>query len=49
MGSFERFKEEKLSDEKCFYSFVKDGTTDDNGEKLDGHISNEDYLRCRKI
>ena len=23
--------------------------TDDNGEKLDGHISNEDYLRCRKI
>ena len=49
MGSFERFKEEKLSDEKCFYSFVKDGATDDNGEKLDGHISNEDYLRCRKI
>ena len=27
---------------KCFYSSVKDGTTGDNGEKLDGHISDED-------
>ena len=34
---------------KCFYSSVKDGTTNDNGKKLDGHISDEDYLTCKKI
>ena len=34
---------------KCFCSSVKDRTTDDNGEKLDGHISDEDYLSCNKI
>ena len=49
MNSFERFSEETLPDKKCFYSSVKDGTTDGNGEKLDGHISNEDYLTCNKI
>ena len=49
MDSFKRFNEEKLPDKKCFYSSVKDGTTDDNGEKLDGHISDEDYLTCKKI
>ena len=31
------------------WSSVKDGTTDDNGEKLDGHISDENYLTCNKI
>ena len=49
MDSFEWFNEEKLSDKKYFCSSVKDGTTDDNGEKLDGHISNKDYLTCKKI
>ena len=43
MDSFKRFNEEKLTDKKCFYSLIKDGTTKDRGEKLDGHISNEDY------
>ena len=38
-----------MPDEKCFYSSVKDRTTRDNGEKLDGHISNKDYLTCNKI
>ena len=33
---------------KCFYSSVKDGKTDDNGEQLDGHISDEDYLMRKK-
>ena len=28
---------------------VKDGTTGDNGEKLDGHISDKNYLTCKKI
>ena len=37
-----------MSDKECFYSSVKDGTADDNGEKLDGHISNKGYLKCRK-
>ena len=49
MGSFIRLSEEKLPDNKCFYSSVKGVTTDDNGEKLDGHISDEDYLTCTKI
>ena len=48
MDSFKRFNDEKLSHKKCFYSSVKDGTTGDNGEKLEGHISNEDYLMCKK-
>ena len=34
---------------KCFYSSVKDGKTDDNGEQLDGHISDEDYLMRKNI
>ena len=48
MHSFKKFSEEKLPDKKCFYSSVKDGTTGDNGKKLDGHISDEDYLTCKK-
>ena len=44
MDSFKRFGEEKLPDRECFYSSVKEGTTGDNGEKLDGHINDEDYL-----
>ena len=46
---FKRFDEQKLPDEKCFYSSLKDGATDDSGEKLDGHISDEDYLMCNKF
>ena len=48
MDSFKRFSEEKLPDRECFYSSVKDGTTGDNGKKLDGHISDADYLTCKK-
>ena len=33
------FGEEKLPDEKCFYGYVKDGITSNNGEKLLGHLS----------
>ena len=33
MNSFKRFGEEKLPDRECFYSSVKDGTTDNNGKK----------------
>ena len=38
MGSFKSYGEEKLPNKKRFYSSVKDGTTGDNGEKLDGRI-----------
>ena len=48
MNSFKRFNEEKLPDKKCFYSSVKDATTDDNGVKLDSHINDKGYLLCKK-
>ena len=38
-----------MHDKKYFYSSVKDETTNDDGEKLDGYISDEDYLTCKKI
>ena len=49
MDSFKKFTEENLPDRKCFYSSLKDGTTADSDEKLDGHISCEEYLKCEKI
>ena len=39
----------KKTDKKCFHRSLKDGTAGDNGKKLDGHISNEEYLTCTKI
>ena len=48
MNIFKSFSEEKLLDRESFYSSVKDRTTGDNGEKLDGHISDGDYFTCRK-
>ena len=49
MNSFKRFGEEELPNKKCFYRSKKDGTADDDGKKLDGHISNEDYLPRKKV
>ena len=49
MDNFKRFNEGKLPDKECFYSSVKDGTTGDDGKKLDSHISDEDYLTCKKV
>ena len=49
MDSFERFSEKNLPDKEFFYSSVKNRTTNGNGEKLDGHISDEDYFTCSKI
>ena len=42
MDNFKRFCQEKLPDKEFF-------TADDNGEKLDLHISDEDYLTCNKV
>ena len=47
--SFKRLFEEKLREKKCFYRSLKNGTTDDNGKKLDGYVSDEKYLTCIKI
>ena len=47
MDNLKRFNEEKVPDRDCFYSSVKDETTGDNGEKLDGQINDEDYLMCK--
>ena len=49
INSFKRFNEEKLPDKECFFSSKKDGTTGDNGGKLDGNISDKDYLTREKI
>ena len=38
-----------LMKKKCFYSSKKDGATDDDGKRLDGHTSHEEYLMCKKI
>ena len=49
INGFKRFNEEKLPDKERFSSSKKDGTTGDNGGKLDGHISDEDFLTCEKM
>ena len=49
MDSLKRFSEEILTDRECFYSSVKDRITGDNGKKLHYHISDKDYLMCKKI
>ena len=49
MDSFKRFSEEKVPNKKYFYSTIKYGTTDENGKKLDNHISNRNYLMWKKI
>ena len=33
---------------KCIYKSLKNGTTDDDGKKVDGHISHEEQLTCEK-
>ena len=49
MNSFKRFNEKKFPEKNCFYSSVKDGPTNDNGEKLQGYLSDENYLTFRNI
>ena len=49
IDSFKRFSEEKLPDKKSFYSSVKYGTISGNGEELDDHLGNADYLTCKEI
>ena len=46
MNSFKRFNEKKLPNKECFYKSTKEGTTDYNGEKLDGHMNSEENVTC---
>ena len=39
----------KQKKKKCFYRSLKDGTTDDKGKKLDGHVGDEEFITCIKI
>ena len=49
MDSFKTFGEEKLPDREWFYSSVKDGTTGDKAEKLDGYRRDIYYFPCNNI
>ena len=49
MGRFKKFNKEKLPDKIFFCRSVKDKTTGHNGEKLDSHLSREDYLTSKKF
>ena len=49
MDSFKRFNEKELPDKEFFYRSVKDGTTDNDGKKLDRRITDEEYLMGQKI
>ena len=49
MNSFEKFEEKELPNKECLFSSTKKAKIGDDGEKLDGHISDEDYLTGKKI
>ena len=48
MNSFEKFEEKELPNKECFFSSTKKGKIDNDGNVLDGHISDEEYLTCKK-
>ena len=48
-NSFKRFIEKKLPDKECFCRLTKYGIADNDGKKLDGHINDGEYQRCKKI
>ena len=49
MDSFKRLSEENLPNKEYLYRSAKEGTMGHNGEKLDGHINDKDYLTSKKI
>ena len=38
-----------MPDKKCFYRSLKNGRTGEDGKKLGGRISHEEYLMCEQI
>ena len=49
MNNFERFNEEILPARKYFFSLIRRGKIDNDGQISDGHVSIKDYLMCEKI
>ena len=47
MNRLERFEETELCRKECFFNSLKNGKTDDDGKKIDGHISDEEYSVCK--
>ena len=43
-----KFSEEKLPSRKRFYRYLKNGRIRDDDNKLDGHISHEEYFTFEK-
>ena len=38
-----------MPDKECFYRFRKDKTASDSCKKLDSYVSDEDYLKYKKV
>ena len=49
MSSLVRFEENEYPNKESFFSSTKKGKIGDDGKILDGHISDEHYLTCKKI
>ena len=49
MDSFERFEEKEFPNKECFFSSTKKEKIGDDGKKLDGHISDIEYLTCKEF
>ena len=47
--SFKRFSKYELPDKEYFYRSLKAEAAGGNAEKLNAHMSDEEYLRCIKI
>ena len=48
LNSFKKFEEKELPNKECFFSSTKKEKIDNDGNILDGHISDEEYLTCKK-
>ena len=46
-NSFERFEERELPKKECFFSSTKKEKIGDYAKKLDGHITDVEYLACK--
>ena len=49
MNSFEKFEEKELPNKECFFSLTKKEKISDDGEILDSHIGEQNYLTQENI
>ena len=49
MNSFEKFEEKELPNKECFFSLTKKEKISDDGEILDSHIGEQNYLTRENI